>query len=107
MEDCIFCKIIGGGIPSKKVYEDEHTFAFLDISPKSEHHTLVIPKKHYVNVFDVPADVLAQVMSAVKAVAAMYEEKYGMENANIVINNGKSAGQEVFHLHAHIIPRWE
>ena len=107
MDDCIFCKIIRGEIPSKKVYEDEHTLAFLDINPASKYHTLVIPKNHCVNIYDVSVDELAKVMGTVKTVVEMYEEQYGMKHVNIVNNNGALAGQEVFHLHIHIIPKWE
>ena len=107
MDNCIFCKIVCGEMPSQKVYEDEHTLALLDITPRSERHTLVIPKKHYVNIYDIPADELAHVMAAVKNVVLMYEQEYGMKHVNVVSNNGALAGQEVFHLHVHIIPMWE
>jgi len=102
---CLFCKIVSGEIPSTKVYEDEHVAAFLDIKPKSEHHTLVIPKAHYVNILDMPADELSRVMAAVKHIAEEYRGKYGLENFNIVHNAGAKAGQEVYHFHTHIIPR--
>ena len=107
MVDCIFCKIARGEVPAQKVYEDEQTIAFLDIKPQSERHTLVIPKRHFVNMFDVPAEELAKVMVGVKAVVKMYEQEFGMRHVNVVCNSGELAGQEVFHLHVHVIPRWE
>jgi len=107
MDNCIFCKIVRGEIPAEKIYEDDHTVAFLDINPASKRHTLVIPKKHYINMFDIPADELAYVMFAVKQVIAMYEHEYGMKHVNIQNNNGTLAGQDVFHLHIHVVPKWE
>ena len=105
MNDCIFCKIVNGELPSYKVYEDEHTSAFFDITPITEYHTLVIPKKHYVNIFDIPADELGHIMRAVKHVADDMAQKYGIKNLNIINNSGAAAGQEVFHIHFHIIPK--
>ena len=103
--DCIFCKITRGEIPSSKVYEDEHAFAFLDIKPVAKHHTLVVPKKHYANILDIPADELAHVMAAVKNIVDMYREKFGMTDVKLLHNAGAAAGQEVFHFHFHIIPK--
>ena len=105
MDNCIFCKIVRGEIPSYKVYEDEHTFAFLDINPKTEYHTLVIPKAHYVNVLDIPADVFTHVTNTVKTVVDLYREKLGIENVQLFHNAGEHAQQDVFHLHFHIVPR--
>jgi len=103
-ENCLFCKIAHGLIPSEKVYEDDHTYAFLDINPKSEHHALVIPKKHYENMFDVTDKEAAHVMQAIKNIVDMYGKEYGITDLNVLNNSGKAAGQEVFHLHFHIIP---
>ena len=105
MTDCIFCKIAKGEIPSFKVYEDEHTLAFFDITPTAAYHTLVIPKKHYINMFDVPADEAVNIMQTVKKVIGLYEKKLGLKDLNIINNSGKAANQEVPHLHFHIIPR--
>ena len=102
--DCIFCKIIKGEIPSKKVYEDDRTMAFLDINPVSEGHTLVIPKKHAENLFDIGKDDLLSVIETVKKVAEQ-RKKDGADGVNIIQNNGKPAGQIVEHIHFHIIPR--
>jgi len=104
MDDCIFCKIVRGEVPSYKVYEDEHTLALLDIFPACEYHTLVIPKKHCVNMFDIPPETAAHVMHTVKKVVALYESKLGLNDVHLVSNSGAKAGQTVFHLHFHIVP---
>ena len=105
MDDCIFCKIIKGDIPSSKVYEDEHTYAFLDINPVSEYHTLVIPKKHCVNIFDIGEDEIAHAARTVRKLAGLYSEKLGINNAQIICSSGREAQQDVMHLHFHIVPR--
>ena len=105
MENCIFCKIVNGQIPSHKIYEDEHTYAFLDISCDTYGHTLVIPKAHYVNVLDCDTDILAKVMQTVQKVANHYVNNCGFSGVNILNASGKDADQSVFHLHFHIIPR--
>ena len=104
MEDCIFCKIVKGEIPSYKIYEDDKVFAFLDMKPLSEGHTLVLSKEHYVNVLDVPEDVYAHMSMAVKKIAEKIQEKYKPEGILINQNNGRGAGQEVDHIHIHIKP---
>ena len=106
MENCIFCKIAEGEIPSWKVYDDEHTHAFLDINPINEYHTLVIPKKHYENMFDIPEDELLHIMRTVKKVVNLYHEKLGLNNVQIINNAGSEAQQDVFHIHFHIVPRF-
>ncbi|KAA1245173.1 HIT family protein [Aquimarina sp. RZ0] len=105
MNNCIFCKIAKGEAKSWTVYEDEHTYAFFDIHPVSKYHTLVIPKKHYTNIFDIPEKELKAVMTTVKKVSKLYENKLGIRNIQIISNSGAEAQQEVFHLHFHIIPR--
>ena len=104
MTDCIFCKIIKGEIPSYKIYEDEHTYAFLDISNDCLGHTLVIPKNHTANIFETNEDDLTNVIKTCKTLSKHYTS-LGFEGVNIQNNNGKSAGQSVFHLHFHILPR--
>jgi len=104
--DCLFCKIASGEIPSKKIYEDEHSFAFLDINPAAEGHALVIPKRHCRDIFDAPEAELQSLIIAVKEVAGMMK-KLGYEDVNILQNTGKHAGQIVHHLHFHVIPRRE
>lgn len=102
---CIFCKIVKGELPSAKVYEDADVFAFLDIKPVNPGHTLVIPKKHYVNVHDMPDEMVGKVAIAAKKVADAIL-KIGAKGVNIGTNNGKDAGQVVFHAHTHVMPRY-
>jgi histidine triad (HIT) family protein len=105
MNDCIFCKIANGTTESWKIYETDSAYAFLDVNPVNEYHTLVIPKRHYTNIFDVPTTELVQVISALKHVVDLYHEKLGIENMQIVNSSGAEAQQDVFHLHFHIVPR--
>jgi len=103
--DCIFCKIIAGEVPARKIYEDEHVFAFLDIADDVDGHTLIVPKKHFVNILDCDAETLANVMNAVKLISSHYVNNCGCEGVNILNASGAAAQQTVFHLHFHIIPR--
>lgn len=105
MNDCIFCKIIKGEIPSYKIYEDEFVYAFLDIACDSYGHTLVIPKKHCTNVLDADQDYLAACIKAVQKISNHYVDDCGFEGVNVLNASGKCAGQSVFHLHFHIVPR--
>lgn len=105
MEDCIFCKIISGEIPCHKVYESENAMAFLDINPSSDGHTLIIPKNHYKSIDDVPEEELKGLFSAVKETYSILKKSLNVNSANIGWNDGKEAGQEVMHLHIHIMPR--
>lgn len=105
LDTCIFCKVAQGRAHSWKVYEDEHTYAFLDINPVNEYHTLVIPKKHYENIFDVPADELLHITSTLKRIVDLYHDKLHLENVQIINSSGAEAQQDVFHLHFHIVPR--
>ena len=107
MDNCIFCKIVKGEVPSHKVYEDDHTYVFLDIEPVNEYHTLVIPKKHYTDIFDVPEDEAVFLMKTIKKITKLYNEKLGLKNIQILNNSGREAQQVVFHIHFHIIPRYE
>src|SRR5690554_1451008 len=106
MEECIFCKIVRGEIPSKKIYEDENVYAFLDINPKSKGHTLVIPKKHSANIFEIEEDDLENIIKVVQQLAVHIKEKLDPEGMQIRQNNGEIAGQSVNHLHFHIIPKY-
>ncbi|MDE7191468.1 MAG: HIT family protein [Clostridia bacterium] len=103
--DCIFCKIIKGEIPSYKIYEDEMTYAFLDIACDSYGHTLVIPKKHCVNVLDCEDNYLKATIAAAQKIARHFVDDCGFEGVNILNASGESAQQSVFHLHFHVIPR--
>jgi len=107
MSDCIFCKIVNGDIPSHKVYEDEHIFAFLDIGPLSEGHTLIIPKKHATTLDQMSDDAAAACGLAAKKVGAAVAQTTGCAGWNVLQNNGEVAGQVVMHVHFHIIPRRE
>ena len=104
--DCVFCAITVGEIPSFKVYEDDTVLAYLDINPCSKGHTLVIPKAHSAGLLDTSDETLAAVLARVKKVAAHLKEKLGCDGFNILQNNGAAAGQSVFHLHFHIVPRY-
>ena len=105
MIDCIFCKIVKGDAPSWKVYENESVYAFLDINPASKYHTLVIPKKHYINIFDIPEQELREVIAVVGKLSKLYNQKLGIKNIQVVNSNGAEAQQDVFHIHYHIVPR--
>ncbi len=107
MSDCIFCKIIDGEIPCAKVYEDEDILAFLDIAPISKGHTLVIPTKHYNNLFEIPEELGAKLIFAFKKVGQGIMKATGATGINVVMNNFASAGQVVPHAHWHLIPRIE
>ena len=104
---CLFCKIINGEIPSYKVYEDEDTLAFLDISQVSKGHTLVIPKTHCENIFDLDEKSCQKLLNTVKYVSILLKEKLNVQNINIINNNGSVAGQVINHFHIHILPRHE
>ena len=105
MGDCIFCKIVKGTAKSWKVWENDDVYAFLDIHPASRYHTLVIPKKHYENIFDVPEHELKEVIAVVRKIAKLYEEKLGINNLQVINSNGAEGQQDVFHIHYHIVPR--
>lgn len=107
MDDCIFCKIISGEIPAVRIYEDEHSLAFLDANPNNHGHTLVVPKVHAKNILDISEEALTRMMPAVKKVSKAVFEGMGAAGLNITMNNERPAGQVVFHLHIHIIPRFE
>ncbi|MEA2701421.1 MAG: histidine triad family protein [Candidatus Parcubacteria bacterium] len=105
MNDCIFCRVVRGELPSSKVYENDNVLAFFDVNPVSEYHTLVIPKKHYKDVFEIPEEDLLQITSAIKNITSLLKEKVGIENVQIINSSGSQAQQDVFHIHFHIVPR--
>ena len=107
MEDCLFCKIVSNEIPSYKVYEDEYVLAFLDIHPCSKGHTVVVPKKHFANLWEMEDKDFGFLMTGVRAASKKVQEKLKPEGMNIGLNNEKAAGQSVGHTHFHILPRWE
>ena len=104
--DCIFCKIVGGELPSFKVYEDDETFAFLDIHPVSSGHTLVVPKKHAQNIFDISPESWSMVQETSRVVAIALEKATDAHGINLMMNNREHAGQIVDHAHIHLIPRF-
>ncbi|EMA03766.1 histidine triad (HIT) family protein [Haloarcula vallismortis] len=106
-EDCIFCQIVAGDIPGRTVYEDDTVLAFLDANPLSPGHTLVIPKAHHERLNDTPADVAGAVMSTLHELVPAVEAAVDAPASTVAFNNGEEAGQEVPHVHGHIVPRFE
>lgn len=104
-QDCIFCKIATGDIPCRKVYEDDSVIAFLDVNPLSDGHTLIIPKVHFEKLDDCPSDVLASLAVCVGKIASAVVAGLQCDGYNVLCNNGEAAGQEVNHVHFHVIPR--
>ncbi len=107
MENCIFCKIAAGEIPSNTIYEDDSFRVILDLGPATKGHALVLPKNHYADLFEIPEDVLADAAKVAKKVAGTMKEKLSCDGLNLVQNNGEAAGQTVMHFHLHIIPRYK
>lgn len=105
MENCVFCKIISGEFSCRKIYEDDKTLAFLDISKDVDGHILVVPKKHFKNLLDCDNETLSAVMETVKKVSNHLVDNCGYEGVNLLNCTDESAGQTVPHLHIHIIPR--
>lgn len=106
-DDCIFCKIAAGDIPSNTVYEDERFRVILDLNPASKGHALILPKNHADDLFDLPGEDRAAVLSVAAKVAGAMKKALSCSGINIVQNNGESAGQTVKHFHLHIIPRYD
>ncbi len=104
-DDCVFCKIVAGEIPAKRIYEDETLLVFLDNGPISDGHTLVIPKPHFEKLHDCPAELLGQIFSRLGKIAGAVSTAMNSDGYNLLCNNGRAAGQVVEHLHFHIIPR--
>lgn len=105
-DDCIFCKIANGDIPSKTIYEDEDFRVFLDLAPATKGHALIVPKNHAENLFELQDDVASKALVLGKRLGAQMKEKLGCDGLNLVQNNGEVAGQTVMHFHLHIIPRY-
>ena len=103
--DCLFCKIAGKTIPAKIVYEDDHAMAFLDIAPRTEGHVMVIPKYHAPTLAVLPDDEVAPLFAAVKKTAELLMTGLRSDGITIGINQGRASGQEVDHLHVHLMPR--
>ncbi len=105
-DDCIFCKIANGEIPSTTIYENEEFRVFFDINPASKGHCLIVPKEHYSNIFDIDKETAGRLFSLATVVAGSLKKELNCEGMNIVQNNGEIAGQTVFHFHLHLIPRY-
>lgn len=107
MSDCIFCKIANGEIPSNTIYEDDDFRVILDNGPATKGHALVLPKKHYADLFKIPQEAVMGAVKVAQEVAGTIKNKLGCDGLNLVQNNGAAAGQTVMHFHLHIIPRYE
>ncbi len=107
MENCIFCKIITGELPRFTIFEDQDTLAFLDIQPNNPGHTLVVPKKHSQNLYDIDDHSLAATIRTAQKVARAIKVAMGADGINLAMNNESAAGQIIFHPHFHVIPRFK
>ena len=105
--DCLFCKIVKGEIPTAKIYEDKNVLAFLDVNPDSKGHTLVIPKQHAQDIFDIEKESLQKVFIAAKIIAQKLKDSLRADGINLMQANGKAANQVVMHFHLHLIPRYQ
>lgn len=106
-DNCIFCKIINGEIPSHVLYEDEQFKVILDVNPATKGHALILPKEHYANLYELPEETAADAMKLAQRMMRKMTEKLDCDGFNIVQNNGETAGQTVFHFHMHLIPRYK
>ena len=107
MDNCVFCKILAGEIPSTTVYEDDDFKAILDVNPAARGHVIILPKKHAANIYELPDEDASKVMVVAKKIATAVRDAFHCDGVNILQNNGEAAGQTVFHLHVHVIPRFE
>lgn len=105
--NCIFCKIANGEIPSRTVEENEMFRVVLDVGPATKGHALILPKEHYRNLLDLPEEVAGEAMKLAKKIALKMKDNLGCDGVNIVQNNEEAAGQTVFHFHMHVIPRYK
>ncbi|MCB0911409.1 MAG: HIT domain-containing protein [Propionibacteriaceae bacterium] len=105
MDDCLFCRIVAGEIPSKQIYADEYAIAFLDINPWHVGHTLVVPRRHVDDLLGQP-EALTEIAPAISAVSRLLVDRLAADGLNLLSSSGVSAGQEVFHLHVHLVPRY-
>ena len=107
VDDCIFCKILADEIPSTVVYEDDLFRAILDVNPAARGHIIILPKNHAANLFELPDEEASKILIVAKKIAKAVMETYHCDGINILQNNGEASGQTVFHLHVHVIPRFE
>ncbi len=106
-EDCIFCQLANGIIPTNSIYEDEDFKVILDADPATKGHALILPKEHFANIYEVDDAVAAKILPLAKRLATHMTERLGCDGFNILQNNGEAAGQTVFHLHVHLVPRYD
>lgn len=106
-DDCIFCKLANGGIPTNVVYEDDTFTVIMDASPATKGHCLILPKDHYANIYELDEEAAGKAFKLAKKLATEMTEKLSCDGFNIVQNNGETAGQTVFHFHMHLIPRYK
>ena len=106
-DNCIFCKIANGEIPSRTIYEDAQFRVILDLSPAAKGHALILPKEHADNLYELPQETAADVMRVAKKVGTLLKDKLHADGLNLVQNNGEAAGQTVMHFHLHMIPRYK
>ncbi len=105
-ENCIFCKIIAGEIPSRTIYEDDDFKVILDVNPAAKGHALILPKNHCKNLYEIDEQTLAKAAALAKKLASHMKEQLQCDGLNVLQNNGEVAGQTVFHFHMHLIPRY-
>lgn len=105
-DNCIFCKLANGDIPTNTIYEDEDFRVILDNSPATKGHALILPKQHYADLFEIEDEMLAKAVKQAKKVISHEKSVLGCDGYNILQNNGEAAGQTVFHFHMHLIPRY-
>jgi len=105
--DCIFCRIVQKEAPASILYEDDKILVFLDIRPLNEGHTLIIPKAHHETVYDMPEDLFCHMYKLVKRMAVAVRDATKADGITVIQQNGQAAGQEIFHLHVHVVPRYE
>ncbi|MCR5093046.1 MAG: HIT family protein [Lachnospiraceae bacterium] len=105
-DDCIFCKLAGGDIPTNSIYEDERFRVILDNGPATRGHALILPKDHYQDLLELPEDLASGAIRLAKSIAARMKERLHCDGVNLVQNNGAAAGQTVLHFHLHVIPRY-
>lgn len=106
-ENCIFCKIVAGEIPSRTLFEDEDFKVMLDVGPASKGHALIVPKSHYADIYELPGELAGEAMKLAKRMATHMTTVLNCDGFNILQNNGVEAGQTVFHYHMHLIPRYK
>lgn len=105
-DNCIFCKLANGDIPTNSIYEDDDFNVILDASPATKGHALILPKQHFANIYEIEDDVLAKAAKLAKKIMSHEKNTLGCDGYNLVQNNGEAAGQTVFHFHMHLIPRY-